>query len=151
MASASDVFSSDMMTPSDASSDTGIPTPSEGSSSGSGTSTEFPSYETLRQAGTFVRTSTEMLRLHWYLRDSIDESIKVLDDATNADSRQQSYQTVDGGAVRLHAVSTASYTEPPVSAIRPALSPSSHSTLIWGSSLVGVSRKARELSRIKLR
>ena len=40
---------------------------------------------------------------------------------------------------------------PPVSAIRPSVAPSSHASLRWGFSLDGVSRKAREVSRIRLR
>ena len=40
---------------------------------------------------------------------------------------------------------------PPVSTISPSVSPSSQASLRWGCSFGGVSRKARELSRIRLR
>ena len=40
---------------------------------------------------------------------------------------------------------------PPVSAIRPSVSPSSQASLRWGCSFGAVSRNARELSRIRLR
>jgi hypothetical protein len=83
-------------------------------------SNHLPSYETLRQSGRFVRPSIDALRLHWHLFGSIEDSIKVLDEATDADSPQRPYQTpgspgADGP--RLRPVSAAAVTDPAVGSV----------------------------------
>ena len=84
---------------------------------------DLPSFEALRRAGTLAGLSLEMFRLHWHLRGTVEDSIMVLEDATDYSSQQRAYQVASGpdeptgGAARLHPVAGAPYTDPPVSAI----------------------------------
>ncbi|KAF9873487.1 hypothetical protein CkaCkLH20_08946 [Colletotrichum karsti] len=83
-----------------------------------------PTYESLRQTKQQLTASVSFLRLRWYLKGSVEESIKLLEDATVHTSQQDQYQTSSASSTdgqqpetRLHEVASESITEPPVSSI----------------------------------
>lgn len=79
---------------------------------------QLPSYESVVESGRSMWPSTDFLRLRWYLRGPIKESITVFADPFDPTSPQEAFQTTttDGG-VRLHTVSKSCLTTIPVSSV----------------------------------
>lgn len=73
--------------------------------------TKYPSYESLMAANTPAEVSADFLRLRWLLQnDDLADSVKILDDPTDADSALQVYRAD-------HPICKTSLTWPPVSSI----------------------------------
>lgn len=68
----------------------------------------LPTYESVRYQHP-IAPSLDFLRLRWRLKGSIEASIAVIDDATDASSTERPYQTIVG---QVHAISSSSMINP---------------------------------------